>query len=165
MIGRPDRRHADASEGDAPMPRPPPSPSHAGRARPSCDPRPAGAHRVRTGCLRDNNGDANVGFWFLQDPTVGCTAIDPPGTGGGSTASFTGDHVDGDLLVVSEFTNGGVVNAINVYQWDGDAGGALNTMPIASAADCASASPGDLKSMIFPGSFILFITNSKPWHV
>ena len=37
-----------------------------------------------------NTGDANVGFWFLQN---GATC---PATGG----SFTGNHADGDIFVV-----------------------------------------------------------------
>ena len=107
-----------------------------------------------------NNGDANVGFWLLQDPTVGCTAIDPPGTGGGSTASFTGDHVDGDLLVVSEFTNGGVVSTINVYEWVGGAGGSLNPAPVASAADCKTTLAGDLVCATTNGPTQVF---TPPW--
>ncbi len=57
-----------------------------------------------------NTGTANVGFWFLQDE-VGCTS-----TGGAVT--FTGEHLDGDLLVVSEFSGGGTVSTINAYRWD-----------------------------------------------
>ncbi len=34
-------------------------------------------------------------------------------------STFSGEHQDGDLLVVSEFTNGGIVSTINVYRWDG----------------------------------------------
>ena len=66
-----------------------------------------------------NNGAANVGFWFLQDATVDCAAPDD----GPTNIPFTGSHVDGDLLVVSEFTQGGTVSTIVVYRWtdpDGD---------------------------------------------
>jgi hypothetical protein len=58
------------------------------------------------------NGDSNIAVWFLQDPDAGCSA------GKGSTA-FTGDHVDGDLLVVAAFTNGGSQANIAAYAWDG----------------------------------------------
>jgi hypothetical protein len=79
-----------------------------------------------------NTGDANVGFWFLQDE-VGCATT-------GSTASFTGEHHDGDVLIVSAFTKGGDVSTISAYRWDGnDATGSLRTTPIASGADCRSA--------------------------
>jgi hypothetical protein len=83
-----------------------------------------------------NTGTANVGFWFLQDATVDCEST------GGSTA-FTGDHTNGDLLVVSEFTQGGVVNTIQVYQWVGGANGSLNPNPVASGVDCATTTGGD----------------------
>ncbi len=48
-----------------------------------------------------------MGFWFLQDPTVG-----PNATGG-----FDGKHVDGDILVQSSLTNGGGVSDIHVFKW------------------------------------------------
>jgi uncharacterized repeat protein (TIGR01451 family) len=54
----------------------------------------------------DNSGDANVGFWLLQN----AIGLDPDGT-------FSGVHADGDLLVQSEFTNGGSVSGIRVYEW------------------------------------------------
>ena len=83
-----------------------------------------------------NTGTANVAFWFLQDDTVNC--VSP----GGSTA-FTGDHADGDLLVVSEFSNGGVVSTIQVYRWDGGANGSLNPDPVASGVDCLTTTGTD----------------------
>jgi hypothetical protein len=84
-----------------------------------------------------NEGNNNVGFWFLQD------AADCSATGG--TTSFTGDHQDGDLLIVSAFTNGGTVSTIDVYRWTGGANGSLGTTPIAHGADCGTtpAPPSD----------------------
>jgi hypothetical protein len=79
-----------------------------------------------------NTGDANVAFWFLQDE-VGCTST-------GGAVDFTGGHVDGDVLVVSEFSNGGTVSTINVYRWDGDETGSLNPTPIGSGVDCRNPS-------------------------
>ena len=73
-----------------------------------------------------NTGDANVAFWFLQS-AVAC----PQGGG-----LFQGDHVDGDLLIVSAFTNGGVVSTIDVYRWNGGANGSLGTTPVAHGVDC-----------------------------
>jgi hypothetical protein len=75
-----------------------------------------------------NAGDGNVGFWFLQGP-VGCTSP------AGNTA-FTGDHTDGDLLIVSAFTNGGSVSNVSVYRWNGGANGSLGTTPVAGGGDC-----------------------------
>lgn len=86
----------------------------------------------------DNDGDANVGFWLFQNP-VGCTA-----SGGGGTP-FTGSKTPGDLLIVSEFTNGGTVSTINVYKWidpPGPVTGAIDPTPIASGVDCATTPPG-----------------------
>ncbi len=69
-----------------------------------------------------NDGDANVGFWLLQDKNVGCTS-----------GNFTGAHVDGDLLVVAAFTNGGAVAGVDLYQWS--AGSLVG--PITTGVDCA----------------------------
>jgi len=82
-----------------------------------------------------NDGDANVGFWFLQD-NVNC--VSP-----GGAVAFTGNHVDGDLLIVSAFTKGGVVSTIDVYRWNGGAGGSLNTTPVAHGVDCKTTLGGD----------------------
>jgi hypothetical protein len=84
-----------------------------------------------------NDGDANVAFWFLQS-NVNC--VSPAG----GSVPFTGHHVDGDLLVVSAFTKGGVVSNIDVYEWDGDDTGSLNPVAIAHGVDCkATTGPDD----------------------
>jgi hypothetical protein len=92
---------------------------------------PAGGDEVLYFALErnGNNGASNVGFWFLQDGNVNCESP------GGNTP-FTGSHTTGDLLVVSEFTNGGTVSTINVYEWVGGPNGSLNPTPVASGADC-----------------------------
>jgi hypothetical protein len=59
------------------------------------------------------NGDANVGMWFLQNE-VDCDAS------GGGNVGFTGDHKDGDVFVVSSFTNGGSQANVTAYEWVGD---------------------------------------------
>lgn len=55
----------------------------------------------------DTSGDAQLGFWFLQDKVQ-------PITGG----TFSGVHMDGDLLVLVNFSGGGDVPTINVYKWN-----------------------------------------------
>ena len=85
-----------------------------------------------------NTGDANVGFWFLQDG-VSCTS------NGGAT-TFTGAHKDGDLFIVSAFSNGGTVSTIDVYRWVGGANGALDPTPVAHGADCEGPALGDDKA-------------------
>jgi hypothetical protein len=83
-----------------------------------------------------NTGDGNVGFWFLQGNNVSCSS--PSGN-----APFTGDHTDGDLLVVSAFTNGGSVSTIDVYRWNGGATGSLGTTPVAHGVDCKTTTSAD----------------------
>jgi hypothetical protein len=79
-----------------------------------------------------NTGNANVGIWFLQNK-VSCEPAKEK-----ETIPFTGDHATGDLLIVSEFTKGGGVSTITVYEWEGGAKGKLNPEPVAKGADCTS---------------------------
>lgn len=62
-----------------------------------------------------DNGTSKVGFWFLQDDTVACD------TTGGKAQTFTGNHIDGDLLVIIDFEQGGNNPTAKVYEWQGDA--------------------------------------------
>ncbi|MGH3119231.1 MAG: hypothetical protein ACRDQ2_19365, partial [Gaiellales bacterium] len=78
-----------------------------------------------------SNGSAQVGFWFLQDPNFGLT--DTPSGGG---FQFSGAHVDNDILVQSNFSQGGVIDRISVFKWQG---GAL--VPVITAADCLGPPP------------------------
>jgi hypothetical protein len=98
---------------------------------------PSGDEILYFGLERNaTTGTADVGFWFLKDGTVDCASP------GGAT-DFDGEHTDGDLLVVSEFTGGGGVSTIKVFEWVGDdATGHLNTSPVVSGVDCeAPATP------------------------
>jgi len=75
-----------------------------------------------------NEGTGNVGFWFLKDDEVGCPVM----ATGPKSASFTGNHMDGDTLVVAEFATGGDLDSIiiNAYTWSGGAGGFLDPSPV-----------------------------------
>ncbi len=73
------------------------------------------------------NGSAQVGFWFLQDPNIGLT-----NTPSGGGFKFSGAHVDNDVLVQSNFTNGGTIERLSVFKWQG---GGLVPL-IAIGADC-----------------------------
>jgi hypothetical protein len=104
------------------------------------------------------NGDSNVAVWFLQDSAVGCDA-----TGGGNK-SFTGTHTEGDLLLVSAFTNGGTVANVAAYAWvDGDASGHIDPNPVATGGLCLAPGTGDPV-----GSNACAITNGSaitpPWN-
>jgi uncharacterized repeat protein (TIGR01451 family) len=57
-----------------------------------------------------NNGTSFAGFWLLKDKSVGCSGSN----------SFSGQHTDGDLLIVSDYTNGGGTQDVTVYRWTGD---------------------------------------------
>ena len=67
------------------------------------------------------------GFWFLQNARAGLNA----------NGSFSGIHVDGDILVQSEFTNGGSVSGVHIYKWQG---GSLT--PVSNQAQCAGGKLG-----------------------
>jgi len=54
----------------------------------------------------DNSGDAQNGFWFFQNPV----SLNTDG-------SFSGLHSVGDLLILSDFSNGGGTSTINIYKW------------------------------------------------
>ncbi len=97
----------------------------------------------------DNSGDAQQGFWFFQN-SIGTNG----GSVGGGTG-FTGVHKTGDVLVISDFSNGGTVSTITVYAWDptckkttgstvgtcGDAN--LRIKGTSTSANCASSAAGD----------------------
>ena len=97
----------------------------------------------------DNSGDAQQGFWFFQNSiSLGNNPV-----GGGS--GFNGVHRAGDVLVISDFSNGGTTSTITVYSWDptctkttgtavgkcGDAN--LRILATSTSANCVGASPND----------------------
>jgi PKD-like domain/FlgD Ig-like domain len=73
----------------------------------------------------DVSGDAQIGFWFLKD-TVNVVV---PGS------TFTGKHSIGDLLVLSNFINGGGTPVIFAYEWVGSGGsdGPLNKQTLSES--------------------------------
>lgn len=80
-----------------------------------------------------NDGSAQVGFWFFKN------AIGRNGngdSGGGDT--FSGVHADGDILVQSNFTNGGTLSTVTVFEWISG-----NLVQIASGGDCIPGVAGD----------------------
>ncbi len=105
-----------------------------------------------------NDGTGNVGFWFLKDGSTGC---DPsPKTG-----SFTGNHADGDILIVSEFSKGGGVATILAYRWVGGAGGFLDPTPIAAGSQCIGGGGGQNLCAIVNGNLLTGYGVGKdvPW--
>jgi hypothetical protein len=85
----------------------------------------------------DNSGDAQQGFWFFQNKvTLGNTP-----SGGGS--SFNGVHKLGDLLVISDFSNGGSTAFISVYRWNPTVTGNLELLSQSGNAKCETQGPKD----------------------
>jgi hypothetical protein len=60
-------------------------------------------------------GDANVAFWFFQNEHGLVPSESDPSKG-----TFEGVHAIGDILVLSEFTIGGGVSTVKVFEWVGD---------------------------------------------
>jgi uncharacterized repeat protein (TIGR01451 family) len=74
-------------------------------------------------------GSAQVGFWFLQDPTFGLS-----NTASGGGFEFSGAHVNGDVLVQSNFSNGGVISNLSVFEWQ--SGVLVPVAGIPTPSDC-----------------------------
>ncbi|TML81924.1 MAG: hypothetical protein E6G04_00305 [Actinobacteria bacterium] len=70
-----------------------------------------------------NSGDSTAGFWFFQNK------ISLDGSGG-----FSGIHSVGDLLIVSDFSNGGAISSIKAYKWNGSGLTAFS----ATGGDCST---------------------------
>ena len=136
----------------------PPSSSCPSNGAPACDVLFFGSDRL------DNSGDAQQGFWFFQNSIgLGSNSV-----GGGT--GFTGVHKAGDVLVISDFSNGGSTSTITVYAWDptckkttgstvgtcGDAN--LRIKGTSTNANCASATPADSFCGIVNASTI-----TMPW--
>ena len=61
------------------------------------------------------DGATDMGFWFIKDPDFG-----PVPLGNAQSAGFTGHHTEGDILLLSTFTQGGQTTTIRVFKWTGD---------------------------------------------
>jgi hypothetical protein len=72
----------------------------------------------------DNSGDSQIGFWFFQNEVKAIAG----GKFSGVHQKPDATHAHGDVLVLSDFTNGGRIGTVNVYEWVGAGGsdGAVN---------------------------------------
>jgi len=90
-----------------------------------------------------NNGSSQIGFWFFQNPITLAA-----GTFSGVHDAGVVPHNDanpGDILILSDFTQGGAISTIRVFEWVGSGGsdGAVNQ--VAAGVDCFGAvHPPDL---------------------
>jgi hypothetical protein len=80
----------------------------------------------------DGSGDAAIGFWFFKDKVT----LGDIKTGGGF--NFNGVHTLGDILVLSNFSNGGTVSTISVYKWNPAVSGNLELLATSNKADCST---------------------------
>jgi uncharacterized repeat protein (TIGR01451 family) len=91
-----------------------------------------------------NNGDAFTGFWFFKG-----------GVGPVAGGSFSGAHQVGDLLVLSNFTNGGATATIQLYEWVGAGNGEVNgTLHLLGSGQECTGAPADDRACA--------VTNSGP---
>jgi hypothetical protein len=77
-----------------------------------------------------NNGSAQVGVWFFQNDISKTTVASQGGF------KFSGVHRDNDILVQSNFTQGGVVSSVTVFKW---LSGAL--VQVGTFTDCLDGDP------------------------
>jgi uncharacterized repeat protein (TIGR01451 family) len=96
-----------------------------------------------------NNGTSFAGFWLLKDKSVGCSGSN----------NFSGQHTDGDLLIVSDYTNGGGTQDVTVYRWTGnDASGAPVLQGTFNGSICSNSLSNDNACAIANASTI-----TTPW--
>jgi len=90
-----------------------------------------------------NNGDAQIGFWFFQNPV-----------GLNDNGTFSGEHAFGDFLVLSHFTKGGSLATIEVFKWNTSADDNLEL--IATGAECNESTANVC-------ALVNNVTTSSPW--
>lgn len=87
------------------------------------------------------NGDAQIGFWFFQNGTR------PVGT---TSGNFAPEHAIGDLLILSNFTNGGGQVTIRVYRWVGS-GGSEGSLDLVTRTSKAVVNTQYVSAPSYPG--------------
>jgi hypothetical protein len=80
------------------------------------------------------NGDAVIGFWFFQN-AIGLI------TSGPDAGKFSGVHRNGDILILSDFTQGGGEVTIRVFKWNSPGGSIDGTLDLIGTGFGCSASP------------------------
>jgi hypothetical protein len=80
------------------------------------------------------NGDAVIGFWFFQNAIA-------PITTGPNAGTFNGVHKNGDILILSDFTQGGGEVTIRVFKWNSPGGSIDGTLDLLGTGFGCAASP------------------------
>jgi len=105
-----------------------------------------GDHILYAGVEKEkNNGSNDIGVWFLQG-NANCLAT------GGANVSFTGGHRNGDVLVVSEFSNGGGVSTVKAFTWRASTDPAS---PFFGDGGCIDSRPGHFNPRVDSGCNLL----------
>ena len=94
----------------------------------------------------DNNGDAETGFWFFQNPV----SLGPNG-------QFAGEHAVGDVLVLANWGGSNPVGEMTVYSWVGG----KNPLQLefdSTSADCAVVGANDNVCAVVNRD-----TDNQPW--
>jgi hypothetical protein len=90
------------------------------------------------------DGSTDIGFWFFQDQIVACPDPDAPAGAceGVPDGEFAGEHVEGDVLILGTFTQGGATSDIRVFQWVDSGGNEQENIegPTGAFGDCV---PGE----------------------
>ena len=90
-----------------------------------------GADRFNT------DGNAQLGFWFFREAVY----LDPLAPGE-TVGTFHGQHSIGDILVLTDFVNGGQAGKVTIYKWVGGKD-PLALVQDFTQADCANAPAND----------------------
>jgi hypothetical protein len=81
-----------------------------------------------------NNGDSFAGFWLMKGQHT-CT-----------NGTFNGQHDAGDLLVVSNYTNGGGTATVELWQWTNDPSVSNHLVQLGSGFTCGETPPAGVTS-------------------
>ncbi len=91
------------------------------------------------GAERDNNnGNSFMGFWIFQD-NVSCN----------SPGNFSGQHEEGDILILSNFTGGGNHPLVEVYRWTAGALALVGSGTFCHASGAGDSVCGEVNGMPF----------------
>src|SRR5689334_6497153 len=99
-----------------------------------------GDHILYAGVEKEkNNGTNDIGVWFLQG-SASCLSTS------GSNINWSGSgHTNGDVLVVSEFSNGGGVSTVKTFTWRASTD---PTSPFFGDGGCIDSRPGHFHSNV-----------------
>jgi hypothetical protein len=92
------------------------------------------------------DGSTDIGFWFFQDEVVACPSTEnPDACEGVPNGQFAGTHVEGDLLALGTFTQGGATSTIRLFKWVDSGGNEQEHIdgPVGTFGDCVPGSSGD----------------------